>query len=195
MNIDWSLAPKGATHFIECADPKFLKAFFAIESDDRYVEVGAQTFFRKCDEGRLGWTVTARPTIDSWNGEGLPPVGTVCEYAARPAGKGEPLWATVKVHYLSTQTIVIECIAFPDAARKDNIGVELPVDVGVSTINRFRPIRTPEQIAADEREAGIQALKQIFDSCSDELMPTSNKYLDTLFGAIYDAGYRKQVQP
>jgi hypothetical protein len=55
----------------------------------------------------------------------------------------------------------------------------------------FRPIRTPEQIAANERESGIQALKQVFDSCSDDLMPTSNKYLDTLFGAIYDAGWRK----
>ena len=55
----------------------------------------------------------------------------------------------------------------------------------------LRAIRTPEQIAADQREAAISSLKKVFDSCSDDLMPTSNKYLETLFGAIHDAGFRK----
>lgn len=58
-----------------------------------------------------------------------------------------------------------------------------------------RCLRTPEQIAAEEREAAVAGMKQCFDQVSDMLMPTSNQYLDTLFGALHDAGYRRQVEP
>lgn len=104
----------------------------------------------------------------------LPPIGThvvVCDDGSLVYGHGES--GEVLAHVDGTAVIRMSY----------GLGCFLP-----------RCLRTPEQIKSEEREAGIQALKLIFDSCSDELMPTSNKYLDTLFGAIHDAGYRKQVE-
>lgn len=43
------------------------------------------------------------------------------------------------------------------------------------------------------RDAVIDAMKSTFDSVSDQLVPTSNKYLETLFGALYDAGFKREV--
>lgn len=49
----------------------------------------------------------------------------------------------------------------------------------------FTPYRTPEQIAAEEREAIIG---EMMDSCSE--LPSRQLCTD-----LYDAGYRKQVAP
>lgn len=115
-----------------------------------------------------------------WNGDGLPPVGTVCEYLLKPSNQWHK--CEIRYHMIPSDFGELRAIVWNPNLKFDQI----------SNSNwEFRPIRTPEQIAAEERAAGIQALKAIFDSCSDELMPTSNKYLDTLFGAIHDAGYRK----
>lgn len=101
-----------------------------------------------------------------WTGKGLPPVGTVCEW--RDDDKGS--WEKVRVCYLSKHTALL---AF-ETADGDPEGAYSPNDC------QFRPIRTPEQIAADERNAAEQALREI-----------EQLYAEGGPAAVYDAGYRK----
>ncbi|MNP01588.1 hypothetical protein D3C76_934100 [compost metagenome] len=54
---------------------------------------------------------------------------------------------------------------------------------GTTIPEMLRPIRTPEQIAAEEREAGIMEIERVAMS--------SGTY-KTMAEAIYDAGYRKK---
>lgn len=74
--------------------------------------------------------------IQHWNGEGLPPVGTVCEYKAR-----HDIWIVGEIKYVGIDHVVFE------AHRENNDSTEMIVWVN----SKFRPIRTPEQIEAERR--------------------------------------------
>lgn len=123
-----------------------------------------------------------------WEGS-LPPAGMVCEgyIYADTADQGRPMNRWVEGEFIG-----------PAYASNGGIGGILKATDGrthfIGAYSYFRPIRTPEQIAAEERELAINSMKKVFDSCSHQLVPTSNKYLETLFGAIHDAGW-KRVQP
>ncbi|MOA45978.1 hypothetical protein D3C78_1684380 [compost metagenome] len=66
----------------------------------------------------------------------------------------------------------------------------IAIDMGMHGC--FRPIRTPEQIAAEERDKAIQQIiadfKYTVGSCT--YMITNDQA-----ARMYDAGYRKQVAP
>lgn len=173
--IDWSKAPEGASHYV------IGWGFFKLDLAGWFI----------CDDGEKVWRKTPYQSPDnfswwgnaverpspSWIGEGLPPVGVVCEYNAMPIGKPEK-WHKVEVVYVSGWVIVLRCIEAPDGHEAGN-GVEIAVDVDSSTLKDVRPIRTPEQIAADEREAAILDIYQTI--CISRAQAE----------AIYDAGYRK----
>lgn len=188
MSIDWSRAPEGATHYGPAVEGQWLACWHK-KVDGQWLGWLADGDTRW---GPSGNTVERMKQLISrpqdWTGEGLPPVGTVCEYDARAFGKGDPLWVTVEINYLSKWNIVFVCIAVPDGTRQENVGVELSADVGV-TINRFRLIRTPEQIASEERQKNIMIISDILIANRGN----SNEYHQA--GLIYDAGYRKQVKP
>lgn len=166
MHIDWSKAPEGAEFY----SPS-VKLFY------RHLDGE----FQKFSESRESWTVAAgeryeytnliaKPT--EWNGECLPPVGSRA-YVYDPEGLlmyGAGEEGEVVAHVENTAVI------------------RMSYGLGCFT---SKHLRTPEQIAAEERGNSIAGMKGVFDSCSDELMPTSSEYLETLFGALYDAGYRK----
>lgn len=174
MNIDWSKAPEGATHFIECTDAKFLQAFFAVESEDRYAMVGAQTFFRKRDEGRPGWIVTSRPV--TWNGEGLPPVGVdarlkkECKFTegtrldSFPAGTDVYVGGHANFGGSDLAVIIVKGRHF--------CGTIIP--------ELLEPSITPDQIAAEEKQREIQ-----------DILAIVGPYWETCAEALYEAGYRK----
>ncbi len=179
MSIDWSNAPEGATHFLPEQDSRGWVSCW-------YKNVAGTWFAR--NEYDREWNMDNDYLEDfvpllierekPWTGEGLPPAGTVCEV------KG------CMGHYLQWEKVTVFAVR----------GKTVMFDMedgrwGQTDSHDFRPIRTPEQIAADERESAVTEMKQCFDSVSDHLMPTSNKYLETLFGALHDAGYRKQVAP
>lgn len=105
-----------------------------------------------------------------WDGEGLPPVGTVCEFATYHGG--DPVWKECK--------IIAHDDGFAVIAYKGNYS-------GQSN-NHLRPIRTPEQIEAEERKAAIDAMYYVFKAAPGLSAKEG-------FAAIYDAGYRKQVKP
>lgn len=111
----------------------------------------------------------------AWSGEGLPPVGTVCELRAHKLTD----WSMAKIEFAYRNVIVWDWIGEPSmnglcAAYAHNV--------------EFRPIRTPEQVAAEERESEIKAMADIYRDAP-------GLGVESGIAALYDAGYRKQVKP
>ena len=117
-----------------------------------------------------------------WTGEGLPPVGTVCEIrgtVGQELRKQPSEWTEVEI------IAHTDFGGSPIAVGRHISGETL----GWGTSNVFRPIRTPEQIAADERDKAVSEMGVIALSGENELIKT--RWLQNL----YDAGYRKQPAP
>lgn len=102
--------------------------------------------------------------LDAWDGSGLPPVGTVCEYIWTD---GED-WRKCEVvaHYFADVVAVdvLECTA-----------ACLPAGL-------FRPIKTPEQTAAEDRLHAIDEMNDLILGWGVE---------KRMLAVLYDAGYRK----
>ena len=162
--IDWSKAPEGATHCWAQAQD-----FFKLDNGNWMVWYGHGMRWAKSTIAERWGGLVERPTTPSWSGEGLPPVGVVCEYRCV-----NDKWRQVKV------------IAHMIEMQKDNpcavsqLGDTGPLCIGGAS--SFRKIRTPEQIAADEREAAILDMERI---CR------SGDFGSGGLAALYDAGYRK----
>ena len=132
------------------------------------------------------------PKVVEWDGVGDPPVGTVCEYDARPSGKGEPLFVTVEVKYVSDQSIVIICTDVPDGEKKENIGVELALMNGLAMRGKLRPIRTAEQVAAEERKSEIL---EMIDTFGTDTAIWGRDAVMEICGHLWESGYRKEPKP
>jgi len=104
----------------------------------------------------------------AWNGEGLPPVGAVCEFEVEVGD-----WRRCEV-----------------IARKDDYAVcWIHVNKILATGGHaIRPVRTPEQIAAEERNSGIDA---ILDAYTYTVGPCTHKLAYSQAMRLYDAGIRK----
>ena len=163
--IDWSKAPEGYPVWIQGADTNFTSGWYR-ELFDRY-ESQKGTYYMKRDSSFF--TANYRPTTPSWSGEGLPPVGVVCEVNPDKAGWRKSVISYVGDGFIAWlqvgDLIVPEYGAFIDDCE-------------------FRPIRTPEQIAADEREAAIQEM------LTGTPWPGSD-IARRVCEHVYDAGYRK----
>lgn len=114
-----------------------------------------------------------------WTGEGLPPVGLVAEV----------LFNSHPPEYFSCKVLAHDegraVYRFTSGPRKGEYGSDLPNFENGNPMTIFRPIRTPEQIAAEERRACIDEMKNVFDSNFEGCRRDGLE-------ALYDAGYRKQ---
>lgn len=120
---------------------------------------------------KLGCPECGEAFKPAWTGEGLPPVGTVCEWRDDDSG----VWQKVEIRYFSEHTALLRF----EVDEGDTEGAFSPSDC------QFRPIRTPEQIASEERHAAIKAMAEIaYDATGFATNLTE-------MGALYDAGYRK----
>lgn len=101
-----------------------------------------------------------------WTGEGLPPVGTVCEFRVETDD-----WRSCEViaHHGEYAVCWIHCNK-----------------ILASSGHAIRPIRTPEQIATEEREKAIDEMLALRKFPEISGSPSFAE-------AIYDAGYRKQA--
>lgn len=99
---------------------------------------------------------------EQWDGTGLPPVGTECEYED-DTGK----WIHVEVVYKSDWVIVIR-------GKENNIGndVEIAKDLVMDKLCRFRPLRT-------ERDKAVEQMLTIIDCHGVDPLNSA--------AAIYDA--------
>jgi hypothetical protein len=188
--IDWTQQPEKYPLWLEGMNAE-QKTHSGWYRESGLVYVGADGGqWRGCREGQF-FTVHRRPNQPIWTGEGLPPIGTVCEVVLKSDGyrpdslKG---WETGDK---------IECIAHVSMQGSNS---HSPVFFNKSRsgfsslrIDCFRPIRTAEQIAAQQREALELA------ACA-EIEPKVDGYnvdldcsaaIRMTIHAMIEAGYRK----
>lgn len=106
----------------------------------------------------------------AWNGEGLPPVGA--EFERRFVDEESSSWAWGLVLAYGKRRIFY-------VDRTGDEWAHALADL------EFRPVRTPEQIAEAAKQ---ETIAQLIADTGGELGPSGAALL-------YDAGYRKQVQP
>ena len=109
--------------------------------------------------------IERRVTGGQWNGEGLPPVGVDCEYF----DGGEWMRCEVVAHRNNAAVVLSDCYEPAFVSQQE-----------------LRPFRTPDQVAAEEREKAIA-----------EMVSTSpmldKGWARKVCTALFEAGYRKQV--
>ncbi|MBI7227419.1 hypothetical protein JEU54_18145 [Pseudomonas aeruginosa] len=163
MSIDWSKAPEGCIGAFARIISKTAFFVFSKRPSDYMSREGYE------GEGEDGpyhvfseyWEWIDKP----WDGQGLPPIGTVCEYRHMIW----PEYRPCEIRYISEESLV----AYDDAQEQFYRTCDM----------LFRPIRTPEQIAAEEREKAVGDM-----AMSIQGVPYQHP---TLY-ALYDAGYRRQ---
>lgn len=148
--INWALAPE-ATHYapqrVQGSD--FWCASFVRMEDGVVVKAWVLS------DGVIGRVIESPsvtcelierliPRPVEWDGQGLPPVGTMCEHKRVHEWNKVEVFA-VKPNYNGSQTALFT--------------YESGCWGGCAEPSLFRPIRTPEQIAADERLAAINYME------------------------------------
>lgn len=127
---------------------------------------------------------------DPWNGEDLPPVEAACEYTLNSGIS----WFTCVISYIYMDKSALIAKCFTSERSPEFIEQEIPLD----DLRRvqFRPIRTAEQIAVDERlhkvRNALTAIKASRHFPGDEAR--QNVMVATV-EAMIDAGFVKQVAP
>lgn len=176
----WAKAPEGATHW-EHEGPTYTAGWMRFDKDGWwYWREGGECWelYRIDLHQRRIAAMIPRPT--PWNGTGLPPVGTVCEAIWNEASD---TWLKVKVFGANEHG---QPIFRWEEGPKIYEYQASPLH-GPHGTAYFRPIRTPEQIAADQRKRAIDAMQRIVSSGDPHY---DRKVCETL----YDAGYRKLAQ-
>lgn len=118
------------------------------------------------------------PILKPWSGECPPPAGTECEYRV-----GNGTWYSCTIRYVTTPIsdeevqVVINC----PHLNGDQIG---SIGSGIGEIN-FRQSRTPEQIAAEERDKAVKAMLAEFEHTGS----LTSHY--EVCEVLHKAGYRK----
>lgn len=170
--IDWSKAPEGFPLWIEELGPKVCGDAWHCEQSNRYLDQNGK-YWNKHAEG-LDFIVHRKPEEQSpWNGAGLPPVGTVCEIKFN----GEWTECEIVAHKTCDNGARTLAIAWIDENTLDQ-------SHGI----RLRPVRTAEQIAAEERKAAIDEMVRLALHQSYVITEAQAKIL---LSRIYDSGYRK----
>lgn len=166
MSIDWSKVPEGTTHYHIGED---INPWRKIEGTVAYENYrGKWLRVNSFNEGCMPDYYVPIPQ-ETWNGQGLPPVGIECEFSLNLGSIG---WAEGRVIGHDGVFAVIS-----------HKGEYHPRNE-----NGVRPIRTPEQIAAQERRNSIIHLANILIDSRGHC----NEYSQAK--AIYDAGYRRQEE-
>ncbi|AEJ12998.1 MULTISPECIES: hypothetical protein [Pseudomonas] len=123
--------------------------------------------------------IERRVTGAQWNGEGLPPVGQKIEMKNKRSTEewARPGFQEVTITAMGTQLFLV---TYSDGG-DENCGHLSEYD--------FRPLSSPEQKAAEERQ---RAARQMCLDAGHE-SPTPGQISMGL--KLFDAGYRKQVAP
>jgi hypothetical protein len=171
MITDWIKPPKGTTHLYWTENSyKWL-----IKGTSAWLDYQGLCFgyFADLSDCQVNSRVFLLPkATEPWTGEGLPPVGTVCEHQPYKDQEG---WRKVEI-------IAHKNTGLPVAVFWDEVGQRATY----SSHEAFRPVRTPKQIAVEEREAALEEMTHRNDHAA----------LKDWAAYVYDQlGYRKQVKP
>lgn len=196
MNIDWSKAPAWAVgHALHAFGGEIREVWVGehqyqrLDQPKPFPYGGGNSDHRHNPRRSEFHFEQLRPVL--WTGEGLPPIGTVCEFAGGTNCPEDPLdkdlkegdEATIIAHFKDGESELAAFTFNPRNLSRGNACVEQGMH------GCFRPIRTPEQIAAEDRRKGIEELGNFLAATSS----TPTPYLWEAAQKIYDAGYRKQV--
>ncbi|KXK72086.1 hypothetical protein [Pseudomonas asiatica] len=185
--IDWSNAPDGATHFgIE--NEFYFSAWYKVEGDQilaysedgsAWIEATDSCVFPKVS------SLSIRP--EPWAGEGLPTIGS--EVEIQRGG-----WCIRKESEGFIGAKVVVRAHFRMGSGAEMIAVDGGPDLGceVFRAEMARPIPTPEQIAAEEKNKAADDLFMTMwpNETLHECEPCNPRWR-ACFNAI-SAGYRKQ---
>jgi len=167
--IDWSKAPEGATHY--ALDQNGRPVFYKDIGDEGYFFWWPALDEWRKNHGKPGY----EPMISKqWSGAGLPPAGVTCEYQIND--KWNAITVVAHVNEYGKKLAVFQ---FADGETWSSGGC----------VERFRPIRTPEQIAEEERDREVDEMIALIGDVGD------NPSWPDIAAALHEAGYRKQVQP
>lgn len=177
-NIDLTQAPSGTTHYCEqTQNPRWWN-----EGDDWSFWNSISKKWENAHDYKLSLSkLILKPIKKSWSGEGLPPVGAVCEYQV-----GDGTWFPCTVQYITHPIAGDDKCAVITCPHLNGDQVSRIGD-GEGDV-KFRPIRTPEQIAEEQRQkAEIASVVYALD-----LMHMTESHAKHIADAIHLAGYRKQ---
>lgn len=177
MSIDWSEQPEGFSLWLEGTNEDHCKNSGWYRRAGEVYEGAHGGQWRAVREGQF-FTVHTKPDAVAWTGEGLPPVGTVCELRASKLSD----WHQAEIKFASRNVIVWDWVGEP--------AINGLCTAYAHTVE-FRPIRTPEQIAEDERSGFILDLAGELSGHSSHIQL---KDMD-MAKYLYDLGYRKQETP
>jgi hypothetical protein len=165
-NLNW---PESATHY-GSETLQFNPGFYKKDGDkwlfmsDYFAPNGVWNPASKEDDPSR---YIERPTaqLKQWSGpqDGLPPVGTVCEFYECCE------WREVEVMYLSKHTVLLK---FKNDEHDDPEGAYTPEDM------EFRAIKTAEQLATEQRET---AIREFMDIVGTDCRVTAGKAVDAGF--------------
>ncbi len=179
MNIDWSIAPEGAIGHVFPTNEGEHEIWYRRDASgglEYCIASNTDVWLESClVPDQVVWR--KEQVVSGWTGEGLPPVGTVCEFMKHnspPAPEGQ--WTNGDIRYLSDYTVIIGGDRCEHVHHPRNCS--------------FRPVRTPEQIAAEEREKAIDVLMQMTSSLGH-----SDVSKKILFSELYDKGLRFEMKP
>ncbi|MGN6056644.1 hypothetical protein [Pseudomonas aeruginosa] len=192
MSIDWSKANDRAVAALVAKKDNV--HYPSIEFVAGYHRTGCMIRATSADDGRPlsaqedFWVIVERPA--TWSGKGLPPVGTVCEFAGGTYSPEDPFdndlregdRVTIIAHFKDGD-LDLAAFTFNPQVRNPDRGAAC---VEQGAYGCFRPIRTPEQIAAEERSKECDRIFAILSSVERE----GNR--SDMAEALYDAGYRRQ---
>lgn len=184
-------SPKGKTFTMVGLDEEMYDALLVAMRHAGIMKIGEKSFACISTQRTSGHMTAdfqeiffAEKPDPQWRGlqDGLPPVGAVCEYHV-----GNGPWFNCEIRYLITPISgqPKEVVIFAPHLFGEQVGV---IGTGNGEVS-FRPIRTPEQIAADERNAAIAEM------CGDAGKPDMPMRSRERAAILYDAGWRKQAAP
>jgi len=188
--IDWSKAPEGATHYLPINKKmKWDACWYRVDEEGQWFGWNASSFL-----GGQGSWVLDRDEVDvfpaylverpqPWTGDGLPPVGLTVRIPDEMAGGNaflaqfEGLNVEIVGHATSQMGNPLAVFQYED--RKGDYRYHAMCgDNG-----NFEPIRTPEQIAADQRAKAVEKMWSIY------WQPHATSAKQAL-GLLWDAGLR-----
>lgn len=176
--IDWSKAPEGYPIWIQGKDSYYSSGWHRELSDRYQSPTGRYYMKRDC----AVFTVHTRPQPTPWSGEGLPPVGTVCEVVNCNHDFTKQFnGARVEIILNDGDLAVFRVLGFLD---------DLKPRYHALIASKFRPIRTPEQIAADELDNRAHDLFRIAWPETHSWGDLSPHWQEA-FCRLADSGYRK----
>lgn len=193
LEIDWSKQPEAFPLWLEGTNKDHRNHSGWYRRVGQIFEGSDGGQWRSVREGQF-FTVHRKPDpkVVEWDKGSLPPIGSVVEWDGCTFAPEEPQEKDLRVGDQVTIIAHLKDGDFEMAAFTFNPKIHNPargsIWVNQGAYGCFRPIRTAEQVAAEERE---KAIKDMMEVTSDGISCIGQD--DAL--ALYKAGYRKEPKP